>query len=132
MVFAVQSAGEKTQLKGRIRRSLALDAFPRQPHCGLAQEIFSPPNSSIASSSESEALEHFRCRVMSCPPLGQTKTNRYALFINNYTTIGDFGLRNMPTGRKRRRPLQAELPPNFNLPRNAVLGSCGHLPGSLP
>ena len=75
-VLGVQSAGEKIQLKGRIRRSLALDAFPRQPQCGLGQEICSPPNSSIASASESQALEHFRCRLMSWPPLGQTKINR--------------------------------------------------------
>jgi hypothetical protein len=75
-VFSAQSAGEKIQLKGKIRLILALDAFPRQPQCGLAQESTSPPNSSIASCSESEPLEHFRCRLISWPPLGHSKTNR--------------------------------------------------------
>lgn len=74
--YGAQSAGEKIQLKGKIRRILALDAFPRQPQCGLAQEITSPPNSSIASCSESEPLEHFRWRLISWPPLGHSKTNR--------------------------------------------------------
>src|SRR5262245_19194349 len=53
-----QVAGENTQSKGKIRKSLVLDAFPRQPQS--EQVIFSLPNTFIASVSESDELGHFR------------------------------------------------------------------------
>lgn len=56
--------GENIQLKGRIRSSFILDTFPFHPQFGLSQEIFSFPNISIASISESDGFEHFRCRLM--------------------------------------------------------------------
>src|SRR5271156_4718339 len=74
-----------------MRRSSVFKALPRQPHWGLAQERRSAPKSSIASVSESEVLEHFRSRMISWPSLGQTKTNRYALFTGHYTTLGRIG-----------------------------------------
>ena len=40
-----------------------LDTFPCQPQFGVAQEISSFPNISIASVSESDAFEHFRWRL---------------------------------------------------------------------
>jgi hypothetical protein len=55
----LQVAGESIQLNGRIRRSLVLDAFPRQPQLGFVQESSSFPNIFIASASESDALSHF-------------------------------------------------------------------------
>ena len=70
-----QVAGENIQLNGRIRRSLAFEALPRQPQSGWAQDICSFPKISLASVSESEGLLHFRCRFMLCP-LGHRKTIR--------------------------------------------------------
>jgi hypothetical protein len=52
---------ENTQVKGRIRRTFALDALACHPH---VQEICSSPNISIASISESDAAEHFRWKLM--------------------------------------------------------------------
>jgi hypothetical protein len=54
-----QDAGEKIQLKGRIRRTLVLDAFPRQPQLGFVQERSSFANIFIASASERDTLPHF-------------------------------------------------------------------------
>jgi hypothetical protein len=59
-LWAGQVAGEKTQSKGKMRKSLVRDTFPCQPHAGLMQEIFSSPNILMASTAEREALEHFR------------------------------------------------------------------------
>jgi hypothetical protein len=70
---ACQAAGENTQLKGRIRRSFALDALPRQPQVGLEQESISSPNIFIASAAESDAFVHFFCKLMGWP-LGHSKT----------------------------------------------------------
>jgi hypothetical protein len=56
--------GERTQWKGRIRRSRAFDAFPCQPQWGFWQETSSSPNISIASLSEMDSLGHFRSRLM--------------------------------------------------------------------
>lgn len=71
-----QVAEEKIQLNGRIRRSFVLDAFPCQPHFGFPQEISSFPKIRIASVSESEDLEHLRCKLILCPPFGHAKTIR--------------------------------------------------------
>jgi hypothetical protein len=43
-----QDAGEKIQLKGKIRRTLVFDAFPRQPQLGFVQERSSFANIFIA------------------------------------------------------------------------------------
>lgn len=80
---------ENTQSKGRIRRSLVFDAFPCQPHFGLSQVISSSPKIFIASTSDSAAFEHFRCRLMLCPPLGHAKTILYALLIEHHYIISD-------------------------------------------
>ena len=69
-----QFAGEKIQSKGRIRSSLVFDTFPCQPHLGLSQAISSSPKIFIASFSESAGLEHFRCKLILCPPLGHANT----------------------------------------------------------
>jgi hypothetical protein len=69
-----QFAGEKIQSKGRMRRSLVFDTFPCQPHLGLSQVISSSPKIFIASFSESAGLEHFRCKLILCPPLGHANT----------------------------------------------------------
>jgi hypothetical protein len=69
-----QFAGEKIQSKGRIRSSLVFDTFPCQPHRGLSQVISSSPKIFIASFSDSAGLEHFRCKLILCPPLGHAKT----------------------------------------------------------
>ena len=69
-----QFTGEKIQSKGRIRKSLVFDTFPCQPHLGLSQAISSSPKIFIASFSESAGLEHFRCKLILCPPLGHAKT----------------------------------------------------------
>jgi hypothetical protein len=69
-----QFTGEKIQSKGRIRRSLAFDTFPCQPHRGLSQTISSLAKIFIASFSESAGLEIFRCKLILCPPLGHANT----------------------------------------------------------
>lgn len=61
---ALQVAGESIQLKGRIRMSLALDAFPCQQQLAFEQDSSSSPNNFIASASESDTLPHFFCRLM--------------------------------------------------------------------
>ena len=68
--------GARIQSKGRIRRSFADDTFPCQPHRGLSQEISSSPKIFMASASESATLEHLRCKLMLCWPLGHAKTIR--------------------------------------------------------
>jgi hypothetical protein len=75
-------AGEKIQSKGRIRKSLVLDALPVQPHRGLSQEISSSPKIFMASFSESAGSEHFRWKLIVCPPLGHAKTILYALLMH--------------------------------------------------
>jgi hypothetical protein len=77
-----QIAGDNTQLKGRIRRSRVLDAFPCQPQLGLVQDRFSSPNSSIASVSESDLLLHFIWKLILWRPFGHSKTIRYAKLIS--------------------------------------------------
>jgi len=62
-----------------------LDAFPRQPQSRWGQEISSSPNISIASVSESDALETFRWKLMLWPPLGHSNTTLYALLIAHNT-----------------------------------------------
>jgi hypothetical protein len=69
-----QFTGEKIQSKGRIRKSRVFDTFPCQPHLGLSQVISSSPKILIASFSESAGLEHFRCKLILCPPLGHANT----------------------------------------------------------
>jgi hypothetical protein len=69
-----QFTGEKIQSNGRIRKSLVFDTFPCHPHRGLSQAISSSPKIFIASFSESAGLEHFRCKLILCPPLGHAKT----------------------------------------------------------
>jgi len=67
---------ERIQLNGKIRRSFVLEALPCHPQVGLVQESSSSPNISIASSSESDRLVHFFCKLMLWWPLGHSKTNR--------------------------------------------------------
>jgi len=62
-----------------------LDAFPRQPQSRLVQEISSSPNISIASVSESDALETFRWKLMLWPPLGHSNTTLNALLTAHNT-----------------------------------------------
>jgi hypothetical protein len=69
-----QLTGEKIQSKGRIRKSLVFETLPCQPQRGLSQTISSSPKIFIASFSESAGLEHFRCKLILCPPLGHAKT----------------------------------------------------------
>ena len=57
-------AGESIQLKGRIRTSFVLDAFPCQPQLASEQDNSSSPNNFIALASESDTLPHFFCRLM--------------------------------------------------------------------
>jgi len=85
-----QFAGEKIQSKGRIRRSLVFDTFPCQPHRGLSQAISSSPKIFMASFSESAGFEHFRCKLMLCPPLGHANTILYALLITYDSTSRPF------------------------------------------
>ncbi len=70
-----QVTGASIQLKGRIRRSFAFDAFPCQPQLAYGHDSSSSPNSFIASASDSDTLPHFFCRLMLCP-LGHSKTIR--------------------------------------------------------
>jgi hypothetical protein len=74
-------AGEKIQSKGRIRKSLVVDALPVHPHLGLSQAISSSPKIFMASFSERAGSEHFRWKLILCPPLGHANTMRYALLI---------------------------------------------------
>jgi hypothetical protein len=74
--FAAYVTGESIQLKGRIRSSFVLDAFPCHPQLGFVQERSSSPNILIASSSESDTLLHFFCRLILWRPLGHSKTIR--------------------------------------------------------
>ena len=60
----LQVTGASIQLKGRIRRSFALDAFPCQPQLAYGQVSSSSPNNFIASVSDSDTLPHFFCRLM--------------------------------------------------------------------
>ena len=82
----IQFTGEKIQSKGKIRRSLVLDTLPCQPHLGLSQTISSSPKIFIASFSESAGLEHFRCKLILCPPLGHANTILYALLMTHHNT----------------------------------------------
>jgi hypothetical protein len=70
-----QVAGASIQLKGRIRRIFASDAFPCQPQLAYGQDRFSFPNNFIASVSDSDTLAHFFCRLMVWPA-GHSKTIR--------------------------------------------------------
>ena len=69
-----QVAGESIQLKGTIRRTSDLDAFPCQRQPGSLQEISSFPNICMASISESEGRSHLFCKLMLWWPLGHLKT----------------------------------------------------------
>jgi len=60
----IQAAGEQIQLKGTIRRSFTLDAFPRQRHSG--HWISSPANIFLASTSDNDALEDLRGTPILC------------------------------------------------------------------
>src|SRR3984893_18855999 len=79
-------AGENTQWKGSIRRSLVLEPFPRQPQFGFTQAISSLANIFIASSSDSDAFEHLRCKLMLCLLLGRSNTTWQALLMSYYST----------------------------------------------
>ena len=57
-------AGARIQSKGKMRRSLVLEALPCQPQAGFVQAISSLPNIFMASVSESERLVHFFCRLI--------------------------------------------------------------------
>jgi hypothetical protein len=83
----LQRAGEKIQSKGKIRRSLVFDTLPLQPHRGLSQVKCSSPKIFMASFSERVGSEHFRCKLMLCPPLGQATTILYALLIGHNSTL---------------------------------------------
>jgi hypothetical protein len=67
-----------------------LEAFPCQPQFGSVQEICSSPNIFIAWTSESDAAEHLRWKLMSWPPLGHSKTILYALLIVHDTSFGTY------------------------------------------
>jgi len=64
-----------------MRNSRVVDALPVQPHLGLSQVISSSPKIFMASFSERAGSEHFRWKLILCPPLGHAKTMRYALLI---------------------------------------------------
>lgn len=81
-----QVAGESTQLKGRIRSSFALDAFPCQPQRGFGQDSSSSPKIVIASFSVSETVVQFFCRLILWWSLGHSKTIRYAKLMVHLST----------------------------------------------
>ena len=70
-----------------MRRSLVFETFPLQPHLGLSQINCSSPKIFIASISESVGSEHFRCKLILWPPLGQARTILYALLIPHSSTL---------------------------------------------
>jgi hypothetical protein len=67
-----QVAGDNTQLKGRIRSSFALHAFPCQPQRGFGQESSSSPKIFMASFSESDTVLHFFCRLIARRSVGHS------------------------------------------------------------
>ena len=50
-------------MNGKMRRSLAVEAFPCQPHFNFWHESSTSPNISMASPSDKDSFEHFPLEV---------------------------------------------------------------------